>query len=83
MELIFAFFAMPFVFWALVLAFFVGIALNIDDNRGSGWGWTTIFSAALIWLVGDHYGFDFKSLIHNPTGIAFGCLLYTSPSPRD
>ena len=76
MELIFAFFALPYVFWALVLAFSLGIALNIDDNKGGGWGWTTVFTAGLVYLVGNHYGFDFMSLIHNPSQIAIGAGIY-------
>jgi len=70
MEAIFAFFMLPIVFYALVVLFILGIALNIDDDKTSGWGWTTIFSVGLVWLVGNHYNVDFGAILTNPTGIA-------------
>jgi hypothetical protein len=76
MEAIFAFFALPIVFYALVAFFILGIALNIDDDKTSGWGWTTIFSAGLVWLVGNHYNVDFGAILTNPTGIAIAAGSY-------
>jgi len=76
MEAIFAFFAIPLVFYALVVLFILGIALNIDDDKASGWGWTTIFSAFLVWLVGNHFSIDFGAIISNPTSLAIGIASY-------
>lgn len=70
---------MPFVFYGLVIAFFLAIAIGIEDSfnkDGEGWGWATLGSAGLIWLGCFNFGITIEEIKQAPSLLFYGVGAY-------
>ncbi len=80
MEVIFAsiagFLLIPFVFYAVLIALFLLIALNIDGDRGDGWGWATIGSLGLGYVFATNFGITFDQIVSSPSTVAIALGAY-------
>lgn len=73
-----AFLFMPYVFIAVCLALCLTIALCIDNSgdHGDGWGWATVASAALVYLLSTYFGITIADIKAAPSSILLGLAGY-------
>lgn len=76
MEFIAGLLLMPVVFYSLIVVCFLAIALGIDNEKGEGWGWATLGSAGLIYLLGSFFGVTFEAIKAAPIVLAIGAVAY-------
>lgn len=80
---ILALFALPFVFWGVLVASFFAIALSIDwaessDKHNYGWSWllATLGSGGLALTAASHFGITVDTILATPMTAVYGVAAY-------
>jgi hypothetical protein len=76
--LISAFLFMPYAFFAICIALFFLVALGIEnaERDGDGWGWATIGSAGLIFMIAKYLGITIADIKAAPMFLVYGTCAY-------